>query len=178
MATANSGEARYIIYMGALSPSLHRLQSGNIPVIGDKLTAGPPRWAIMSAAILDNCSTVAEAAGVASVSMEYQPSLLAHIQPSVLISRYVLTIALMCLLSRGALVSPKHALFVPCTSSHPSLASPLPREHCCWNQPLSVPWNSWVIEGAQVSRFSLCICREMCRMCINSCLNQLLCIKH
>lgn len=96
MATANSGAVRYIIYMGALSPSSHCLQSGNIPVIGDKLTAGPPRWVIMSAAILDNCSTVAEAAGVGLVSAEYQPSLLAHIQPSVLISRYVLTIALMC----------------------------------------------------------------------------------
>lgn len=43
MATANSGAVRYIIYMGALSLSLHCLQSSNIPVIGDKLTAGPPR---------------------------------------------------------------------------------------------------------------------------------------
>lgn len=78
----------------------------------------------MSAAILDNCGMAAEAAGVGLVSMEKQPSLLAQFKPSVLISRYVLTIALMCSPSRGALVSPKYALSVPCTSSHPSLASP------------------------------------------------------
>lgn len=72
--------------MEAVGLTLLRLQSGNIPVIGDSLMAGPLRWAIASAAILGNCSTHAEAAGVGSVRTETQPSLLAHIQP-VLISR-------------------------------------------------------------------------------------------
>lgn len=54
-------------------------------------------------------------AGLAS-DTEHQPSLLAHIQPSALISRYVLTIALMCLLSGRALLSPS----LPCLCVAPA----------------------------------------------------------
>lgn len=48
------------------------LQSGDITVIGDGLTALPPGRAIMSAAILANCDMVAVAAGVGWVSIRHR----------------------------------------------------------------------------------------------------------
>lgn len=112
---------------------LRGLHRGDIPEIGDGLTALPPGQAITSVAILAVTWWQRQQgwAGLAS-DTEYQPSPLAHIQPSALISRYVLTIALMCLLSGEA---SKPALFVRCPSSQSSLAFPLPREHWSWNQP-------------------------------------------
>lgn len=58
-------------------------------------------------------------AGVAS-DAEHQPGLLAHMQPSALISRHVLTIALMCLLSGKALPHPPNKPFFFWVSQQPA----------------------------------------------------------
>lgn len=118
-------------------------------------------------------------AGLAS-DTEHQPSLLAHIQPSALISRYVLTIALMCSLFWRSFALPKPALFVRCSSSQPSLAFPLPGEQSSWNQlgycrsPGMAAW----LKAHTGYRIRLHMSLEMWRMWINSSLNQLLPIKH
>lgn len=93
-------------------------------------------------------------AGLAS-DTEHQPSLLAHIQPSALISRYVLTIALMCLLSGGAFLSPS----LPCLCVAPaaSLSFSITEGTVELKSAgvLSVPWNGCVIEGTQVTGFNI-----------------------
>lgn len=96
-------------------------------------------------------------AGLAS-DTEHQPSLLAHIQPSVLISRYVLTIALMCLLSGGAFAPPPRACLVCAMPQQPAVFSfPITEGTVELKsvEVLSLPWNGWVIEGTQVTGFGI-----------------------
>lgn len=97
------------------------LQSGDITVIGYVLTAFPPGRAGGQSClqlfwlIVTWWQWQEGWAGLASET-EHQPSLLAHIQPSALISRYVLTIALMWLLSGEALLPPS----LPCVCNAPA----------------------------------------------------------
>ena len=117
------------------------LQSGDITVIGYVLTLLPPGRAGGQSCLQLFWLIVTwwqwwqeGWAGLAS-DTEHQPSLLAHIQPSALISRYVLTIALMWLLSGEALLPPS----LPCLCNAPA-ASRLSLSHY------------WGNSGAEISR--------------------------